>query len=66
MDFSANNALNKRAFNDQKALLKKILRGDVITCNSCKKALVIKVDEKQGVISVKCKQGCCDYLLDIA
>jgi hypothetical protein len=66
MDFSTNNALNKRAFNDQKALLKKILRGDVISCKTCGKALTINVDEKQGVISVTCKQGCCDYLLEIA
>ncbi|WP_371188336.1 hypothetical protein [Thalassotalea maritima] len=59
------NKLTAKSYNDQKALIKKVLMGRVMNCQGCKQ--VIKFHEKQAnnPAKIACTKGCTDIELDI-
>mgnify|MGYP003388904015 CR=1 FL=1 len=66
------NALSKqsaKSFNDQKALIKKVLAGRSIPCEVCNKNLAfIDKSEKNGQVIpavIRCEKACTDIELDI-
>lgn len=72
IDKSKFNTLSKKSaksFNDQKALIKKVLAGRTIPCEVCKKNLAfIDKTEKNGQVIpavIRCEKACTDIELDI-
>jgi len=68
MDLSALTLLqrnSKKSYNDQKALIKKVLAGKNVLCVHCKQAINFQPadDVSQGVVS--CKNGCTNIRLDM-
>ena len=62
--------LNKRTsktYNDQKAMIKKVMQGRIINCQKCKQPLHLdaptKVNDSRGKLA--CKNGCTDIELDM-
>jgi hypothetical protein len=65
MDFRALQSKQKEAFNEHRALVKKVLKGRQVNCKTCNKPLVAQVIVDQKKIEIKCQKGCTDLLLDI-
>jgi hypothetical protein len=65
MDFSNFNKTRSASFNDQKALLKRLLQGKTCLCPSCKKPLTATLNAKTKLGMVKCQQGCTDIELEL-
>jgi hypothetical protein len=53
-----------KSFNDQKALIKKVMAGRQIKCETCGTILRLLVPEDKSVCGVFCGQGCTDITLD--
>ncbi len=53
-----------RSFNDQKALIKKVISGREIKCDQCGQTLVLVTPEKSDRPGIRCKKGCTDIELD--
>ena len=62
MDFSAVNKSAANSFNQQKALIKKVLAGKTVHCNNCKTLISVKAVADSVVI--KCEKNCTDIKLD--
>lgn len=62
--FEALKKKSAKSFNDQKALIKKIMSGKEVLCQQCKKPLFIKLPEDLEENGIRCKKGCTDILLD--
>ena len=58
-----------KSFNDQKALIKKVLAGRIMICEHCKQVIEFydkKINKEQVDRAViRCKKGCTDIELDI-
>ena len=65
MDFRALQSKQKDAFNEYRALVKKVLKGGQVNCKTCNKPLVAQIIVVQKKIQIKCQKGCTDLLLDI-
>ena len=65
--FAAFNKQTAKSFNDQKALIKKVLAGRVILCNTCQQPLhFLSPSEKEDTAGrIRCNKGCTDIELDI-
>lgn len=69
IDFSKFEALKKKSgksFNEQKALIKKIMQGREVFCEQCNKALLLTLPEDKGVSGIRCAKGCTDIELDMS
>lgn len=53
-----------KSFNDQKALIKKVMAGRQIKCQTCGNVLRLVVPEDKSVSGVFCGKGCTDISLD--
>lgn len=56
---------SKKSFNDQKALIKKVLAGRTINCQSCKQPLNFLLAKEKSPAKICCEKGCTDIELDI-
>ena len=67
--FKALGKQSAKSFNDQKALIKKVLAGRVMLCEHCKQPIEFcdKKTLKEQVVPavIRCKKGCTDIELDI-
>ena len=67
--FKALGKQSAKSFNDQKALIKKVLAGRTMVCEHCKQVIEFydkKVKKEQIEPAViRCKKGCTDIELDI-
>lgn len=67
--FKALGKQSAKSFNDQKALIKKVLAGRTMTCEHCKQVIefIDKKSKKEQVepAVIRCKKGCTDIELDI-
>ncbi|KID59112.1 hypothetical protein N473_07850 [Pseudoalteromonas luteoviolacea CPMOR-1] len=67
IDINQFNKLRARSFNDQKALLKKLAKGQTVLCKTCGKAISLNVAVKEGEkASAQCPTGCTHIELDVA
>ncbi|NMP17728.1 hypothetical protein [Thalassotalea sp. Y01] len=57
--------LTAKSYNDQKALIKKVLLGRPIQCKSCRKEIQFVAKTANSAARVRCKTGCTDIELDI-
>jgi len=53
-----------KSFNDQKALIKKVMAGRKINCETCNSELFVVLPEDKGTPGLYCKKGCTDISLD--
>jgi hypothetical protein len=53
-----------KSFNDQKALIKKVMAGRQIKCETCGSVLRLIVPEDKSTPGVYCGKGCTDICLD--
>lgn len=64
--FSALKKTSANSFNNQKALIKKVMAGRKINCEVCNSELFIVLPEDSGTPGLYCKKGCTDILLDFS
>ena len=62
VDFSALNKHAAKSFNQQKALIKKVLSGKTVLCETCQTSL--QVVTKPIGLAICCKKGCTDIELE--
>ncbi|KGK00638.1 hypothetical protein [Thalassotalea sp. ND16A] len=65
VDFSKLNKLTAKSFNEQKALIKKVMQGRVIKCPTCQQNLKLVLPEENKKAYVNCPKGCTDIELDM-
>ena len=56
---------SKKSFNEQKALIKKVLAGRKIKCTQCKNVIDFVLTTDTAPARIQCEQGCTDIELDI-
>ena len=69
MDLSALKELqqnSKRSYNDQKAIIKKVLAGRLVNCKVCHLPLTFKVANQDKPAMICCEKSCTDIELDIS
>ena len=55
-----------RSFNDQKALIKKVMAGRQMKCETCGTAIRLVLPEDKGIAGIYCEKGCTDVALDFS
>ena len=63
VDFSSLNKLAAKSFNNQKALIKRVLLGKAVNCPDCGSQLALK-EHSEGELEVQCDRGCTSILLE--
>lgn len=63
-DFSQQNKLFAHSYNQQKALLKKVLSGKAVNCEKCRSQLTVTQSEA-STLQVTCSKGCTQLTLEI-
>lgn len=65
--FEAFSKQSAKSFNDQKALIKKVLAGRTMLCKSCQQVLIFndKSDKDDIPATIRCAKGCTDIELDV-
>ncbi|WP_076418208.1 hypothetical protein [Colwellia sp. UCD-KL20] len=53
-----------KSFNNQKALIKKVMAGKVITCETCGTPIKLVLPEQSKTPGLYCTKGCTDIALD--
>lgn len=53
-----------KSYNEQKALIKKVMAGRQIHCSECGQVLRLVLPEDQGHSGIFCSKGCTDIILD--
>ena len=53
-----------KSFNDQKALIKKVMAGREIACKTCGSKLILALPGHSPQPGIKCANGCTDIQLD--
>ena len=73
VDFSKLNKLTAKSFNDQKAIIKKVMQGRAVKCKVCQKLLTLVPPSSKQVIDknllqsgIYCPNGCTDIELDMS
>lgn len=69
MDTEQFNVLKKmsaKSFNDQKALIKKVLAGRQVDCPQCHTTIKIVLPEDKEPTGLYCLKGCTDIALDFS
>ncbi|WP_336620310.1 hypothetical protein [Pseudoalteromonas umbrosa] len=67
IDITQFNKLRARSFNEQKALLKKLAKGQTVLCQTCGQAIFLNVAVKEGEkATAQCAKGCTHIELDVA
>ena len=62
--FSALKKSSSASFNNQKALIKKVMAGRKVQCESCNGELFVVLPDKSNTPGIYCKKGCTDISLD--
>lgn len=57
---------SSRSFNDQKALIKKVIAGRQIKCPQCAQILRLATPENSDRPGIRCNNGCTDIELDFS
>ncbi|WP_440054319.1 hypothetical protein ACSLBF_15870 [Pseudoalteromonas sp. T1lg65] len=67
MDFSAVNKQSAKSFNEQKALIKKLSRGQSVLCKTCQSEIRVSLDHDNPNRAIaRCVKGCTHIELDLA
>lgn len=62
--FSRLKKVSAKSFNDQKALIKKVLAGRDISCQHCGTAIRVVLPEDKQTTGLYCAKGCTNIALD--
>jgi len=55
-----------KSFNNQKTLIKKVMSGRLIKCETCGQQLKLVLPEQSDKPGIFCQKGCTDISLDFA
>lgn len=73
VDFSKLNKLTAKSFNDQKAIIKKVMLGRQVKCKTCQQVLILIPPSHNKTASnssnqpgIYCPNGCTDIELDMS
>lgn len=55
-----------KSFNNQKALIKKLMSGKVVSCECCGSPLTLTTPDNGESTGIHCKKGCTDIELDFS
>ncbi len=66
VDFTKLNKLTAKSFNDQKALIKKVMAGRLIKCRICQQPLKLIHPSESDKPGIYCQQGCTQIELDMS
>ncbi|WP_371373937.1 hypothetical protein [Thalassotalea aquiviva] len=66
VDFSKINKMTAKSFNDQKAVIKKVMAGREIKCKSCASVLKLVLPEQSDAPGIYCQNGCTHIELDFS
>lgn len=66
VDFSALNKLAAKSFNEQKALIKKVMAGRLIMCTTCNQPLELRLPMASDKPGIYCRKGCTNIELDFS
>ncbi|TKB47108.1 hypothetical protein [Thalassotalea mangrovi] len=69
MDLQQIKQLNKqtaKSYNDQKALIKRVLMGKPAKCPNCQQSLQFLAPQDGSVAKITCAKGCTDIELDLS
>jgi hypothetical protein len=64
VDFSKLNKIRQRSFNEQKALIKKVLNGRQVLCPHCQQPISFHPPETSEKPGIACAKGCSYVALD--
>ncbi|WP_298768644.1 hypothetical protein [uncultured Shewanella sp.] len=68
VDFSHINQTTTQSYNEQKKLIKRVFKGQTVSCKKCGQALLLKLpktDPSTTLSGIYCKKGCTDLELDM-
>lgn len=65
-DFKQLQKQTAKSFNDQKALIKKVMAGREMCCKTCGQSLTLVLPEQSETPGIRCKKGCTDIQLDFS
>ena len=68
VDFTHINQTTTQSYNEQKNLIKRVFKGQTVSCKKCGQALLLKLpktDASAGLSGIYCKKGCTDLELDM-
>lgn len=63
LDFSALNKQRADSFQQQRQLIKRVLRGERVVCQECQQSLSVVTTELEAENLIKCVRGCTSILL---
>ncbi|QDP00410.1 hypothetical protein [Thalassotalea sp. PS06] len=55
-----------KSYNDQKALIKRVLMGKPAKCPDCQQSLQFLASKDDSVAKISCAKGCTDIELDLS
>jgi len=64
--FSRLKKASAKSFNDQKALIKKVLAGREIACQQCGTLIQVVLPEDKSATGLYCSKGCTNIALDFS
>lgn len=65
LDFSVVNKETSDSFHKQKAVIKKVLAGKTLACETCQQVLVLVPKNQEGHAYINCKKGCTNIELEV-
>ncbi|SFD29270.1 hypothetical protein [Pseudoalteromonas denitrificans] len=66
MDFSNLNKQTSKSFNQQKNLIKQLMKGKLMDCPKCKQAIKLYLPEDKVKPGARCAKGCTDIDLEFS
>ncbi len=55
---------SSKSFHQQKSLIKRLMAGKTILCDTCGKPLILNTPEQDKKTGIYCQKGCTDIELD--
>ena len=65
LDFSVVNKETSQSFHKQKAMIKKVLAGKTVTCDTCLQPLFLVPKNNEGQAYIQCKKACTHIELEV-
>jgi len=64
--FAALQKASKESFFEQKKLVKQVMSGKTVLCDTCKQPLKLYTPEQNELTGIRCAKNCTDISLDFA
>ncbi len=65
LDFSIVNKETSNSFHKQKSVIKRVLSGKKVACETCQQPLILVPTNQEGNAYINCKKGCTNIELEV-